>query len=220
LSPPPIRVARPPAKITPAMLSDGVMVCLFRLARTGYQAGYQGETARQRAAMTALAYVIGDGRGAVDLLLAEVAKALTAQGVALAGVVQVNSETQGAVRCDMDLQVLGRPETVRISQRLGNAARGCRLDQQGLEAAVGLVGASLAEKSLLIVNKFGKTEVEGRGFRPLIASALEQEMPVLVGLNRDNLAGFHAFAEGLGTEIPAEFAAILDWCRTQVPQTP
>lgn len=166
--------------------------------------------------MTALAYVIGDGRGAVDRLLADVAAALLAEGIALAGVVQHNTETLGAVRCDMDLQVLGRTDTVRISQRLGNAAQGCRLDQQGLEEAVGLVEGSLPGKSLLIVNKFGKTEAEGRGFRPVIAMALGQGQPVLVGLNRDNLAGFQAFAEGIGAEVPAKFDALLTWCRNQV----
>ena len=166
--------------------------------------------------MTALAYVMGDGRGAVDRLLAEVANALLAEGRDLAGVVQINTETAATLRCDMDLQVLGEATQVRISQRLGNQAQGCRLDPQGLEDAVGQVEASLPGKDLLLVNKFGKTEGEGRGFRPVIAQALALEIPVVVGLNSDNLAGFQAFAEGLAMPLEASQPQILAWCRAQM----
>ncbi|HCK08169.1 MAG TPA: 3-dehydroquinate dehydratase, partial [Rhodobacter sp.] len=40
-----------------------------------------------------------------------------------------------------------------------------------LEQAVGLVMISLAQQKsdMLIINKFGKQEVDGRGFRPAIA---------------------------------------------------
>jgi len=165
--------------------------------------------------MTALAYVIGDARGAMDQLLARAAAAFSAQDVPLAGVVQVNTDTESTVRCDMDLQVLGRAETVRISQRLGNAAQGCRLDPAGLESAAGLVEATLDDASLLIVNKFGKAEGEGRGFRPVIARALGQGVPVLIGVSRDNLPAFHAFCEGLGDEVGADLPAILGWFAEQ-----
>ena len=162
--------------------------------------------------MTSIGYVIGDRRGAVDALLAHVAAVLQAQGRALAGVVQVNTEIEGAIRCDMDLRILGRDETVRISQRLGNAARGCRLDPGGLAAAVGLVEHSLDGTSLLLVNKFGKSELDGGGFRPVIARALGLGIPVLLGINRDNLTGFLTYAGGMAQAIDADPDALLAWC--------
>jgi nucleoside-triphosphatase THEP1 len=163
--------------------------------------------------MTVLAYVTGEGRGANDLLLAEVATRLQARGWPLAGVVQHNTEAMGQSKCDMDLQVLGRPKSVRISQRLGAGARGCRLDPAGLESAVALVEQVLtADTRLMIVNKFGKTEVEGRGFRALIGEALALGVPVLVGVKDENLPGFLEFAQGLAKALPADPDAILDWC--------
>jgi len=160
-----------------------------------------------------LGYVIGARRGGVDRLLAEVATHLAAEGWDLAGVVQVNAERPGR-RCDMDLAVLGGG-SVRISQCLGPLARGCRLDPSGLETAVGLVEAALDARppQLLIVNKFGKAEIGGRGFRPLIARALGQGVPVLTGVGPGNLDGFLAFAEGLGEALPDSPAAVLEWCR-------
>ena len=170
--------------------------------------------------MTALAYVIGDGRGALDRLLSEVATSLAACDVALAGVVQVNTDRDETHHCNMDLQVLGRVETVRISQHLGNAALGCRLDPEGLETAVGLVEATVDGAALLIVNKFGKTEGEGRGFRPVIARALGQGIPVLIGVSRDNLPLFQTFCEDLGDEIPADLPDILEWVTKQFRHAP
>ncbi len=166
--------------------------------------------------MAPLGYVITDAQGAGDRLLADVGATLTAEGWLLAGVVQVNTERAGITHCDMDLQVLGRDDVVRISQALGAAASGCRLDPDGLETAVGLVESTLTPlPRLLILNKFGNAEIEGRGFRALIGTALGQGVPVLLGVKRANLPGFGDFAGGLATRLPADPGAVLDWCHAQ-----
>lgn len=163
-----------------------------------------------------LGYVTTSGRGAADRLLAEAAGRLMAEGVALAGAVQFNAERGPGLPCDMDLHVLADGRTLRISQNLGPLARGCRLDPAGLEQAVGLVEAALSAAPgprLLVVNKFGQQEVDGRGFRPVIGRALAEGIPVLTAVSQANRAAFESFAEGLGEPVPAELAAILDWCR-------
>jgi hypothetical protein len=82
----------------------------------------------------------------------------------------------------MDVRVLPNGPILRISQNLGSVSKGCRLDPAALEAAVGLVEARLDPNvDLLIINKFGKHEADGRGFRTVIAAALDLEIPVLVG---------------------------------------
>jgi hypothetical protein len=160
-----------------------------------------------------LGYVIGAERGAVDDLLAEVAARLTARGWPLAGVVQINSEPGNTTRCDMDLQVLTHDTRVRISQRLGPMARGCRLDPQGLEEAVGLVEHALDQgPRLLLINKFGKAELDGRGFRPVIGRALAAGVPVLTAVNQANRAGFESFCAGMGTPLPPLPGPVIDWC--------
>lgn len=162
--------------------------------------------------MSGLAYVIGGARGEGDRLLAEVAEALVARGWPLAGVVQINTD-RGEAACDMDLSVLGLGRRVRISQSLGPHSQGCRLDPEGLETAVGLVAGTLAgTPRLLILNKFGKAEVEGRGFRPLIGEALAAGIPVLTGVKPLNLDGFREFAGGFEEPLEADITAILRWC--------
>ncbi len=167
-----------------------------------------------------LGYVTTEVRGHSDRLLAGVAARLQAEGWPLAGAVQVNGEQRGAQPCDMDLHVLTGRHVVRISQSLGPLSRGCRLDAGGLEQAVGLVEAGLHEGArLLIVNKFGKQEAEGRGFRPLIGQALTEGIPVLTSVNAGNLAAFQAFAGEVAEPLPPTDEAVLSWCRTMaVPE--
>ncbi len=162
-----------------------------------------------------LGYIVAEGRGAGDVLLYQCAMALWARGLPLAGAVQVNAERDPARKCDMDLHILSGNDVVRISQDLGALSRGCRLDPAGLESAVGLVAAALDRNpGLLIVNKFGKQELDGRGFRPLIGEALARDIPVLTAVNAGNVEGFLDFAGEFGERIEPEPDAILNWCLT------
>lgn len=163
-----------------------------------------------------LGYVIGGGRGATDRLIRDIAQDLRDQGHVLAGAVQVNVETDPAYKCQMDLHILSGEKVVRISQDLGALSQGCRLDPDGLERAVGLVGAALeGGADFLIFNKFGKQEADGRGFRPLIGEALARGIPVLTAVNKGNLEAFLAYAEDMAQELPSDRQAILEWCATQ-----
>ncbi|MDN5785662.1 DUF2478 domain-containing protein [Pseudorhodobacter sp.] len=161
-----------------------------------------------------LGYVTGGMRGQADSVLAEVATTLRAEGVALAGVVQVNETFDPNRACHMDLHVLSGDRIIRISQNLGSLSKGCRLDPAGLEQAVGLVEQALeAGPDLLIINKFGKQEVDGRGFRPLIGRALAEGIPVLTAVPEGHLAEFEVFAEGMGLRLACDPTGILAFCR-------
>lgn len=146
-----------------------------------------------------LGYLSLPGRGETDRLLAGLAARLAARGVAVAGAVQYNIDC--GADCEMEVQVLPDGGLFRISQALGPGSSGCRLDAGALEAAVAAVAPHLAGARLLIVNKFGKHEAEGRGFRALIAEALSGGLPVLLGVNAVNLPAFLDFAGDLAEPL-------------------
>jgi len=159
-----------------------------------------------------LAYTMAPGRGDTDLILAGLAADLVTRGLPCCGTVQINTECADAGPCDMDVRVLPDGPVLRISQTLGPSARGCRLDPEALETAVGLVAAGLSsDAGLLIINKFGRHEAEGRGFRDVIGQALAMGVPVLVGLNALNREAFEAFAGGMAIRLPPERAALRAW---------
>lgn len=165
-----------------------------------------------------MGYVTSPGRGDTDLLLAGVADALMADGVRLCGTVQFNTECDGEGPCDMDVRVLPDGPVIRISQSLGPEARGCRLDPGALETAIAACEARLGRADLLIVNKFGKQEALGRGFRTLIAEAMSRDIPVLVGLNGLNREAFETFTGGAAEVVPAEHDRVLAWLRGAVAE--
>lgn len=162
-----------------------------------------------------IAYTMAPGRGDTDLILAALAALLEERGLRCCGTVQINTVNPVYGRagpCDMNVRVLPDGPVLRISQDLGPSARGCRLDPVALETAVGLVSERLAKGAdLLIVNKFGKHEAEGRGFRDVIAEALAMEIPVLVGLNALNREAFERFTEGLAVPVAPEAEALRAW---------
>ena len=159
-----------------------------------------------------LGYILSHERGETDPVLARIVHQLTDHGLRICGTVQINAAPVDGLKCNMDLQLLPDGEVIRISQNRGKLARGCRLDTHSLETAVAEVAARLAfGADLLVINKFGKHEAEGRGFRSVIASALERDIPVLVGLNALNREAFDRFSGGLATGLDADCAAILDW---------
>ena len=162
-----------------------------------------------------LGYVLSGGRGEADRVLAGVVARLADMGWPLAGVVQINTDHADPGRaCHMDLDVLQDRARIRISQDLGAMSRGCRLDPSALETAVGLVEAALqGGPRLLVINKFGKQEVDGRGFRPVIGQAMAAGVPVLTTVSQGNLEGFQTFAEGLGQALPPDEGAVMDWVR-------
>jgi len=153
-----------------------------------------------------LAYCLGRD---ADPALAAFAARLAAAGVPVAGALAMTHS--GARGRQMRLVLLPGGADVMISQDLGPGASGCRLDPGALENAVQRVEARLPGAQLLIINRFGRTEAEGRGFRTLIGTALAEGVPVLTTLNPKWLADFRAFADGMETELPPDPAALLDW---------
>ena len=160
-----------------------------------------------------LAYVMSTDRGGNDVLLSRFAERLQAQGVRLAGLVQENVDREGDEPCDMLTRVLPDGPIFQISQSLGPHAKGCRLDPEALEQAVGHVMRHLDEDrvDLLIANKFGKHEAAGMGMRSVIGEAMARDIPVVTGVNPLNEAEFQTFCEGLATKVEAGLDPLLDW---------
>ena len=161
-----------------------------------------------------IAFTMEPSRGGTDLLLARVAENLAALGLKVCGTVQINTDRGDCAGCDMDVKVLPDGPSIRISQSLGREARGCRLDPAALELAVGHTKESLAAGAdVVIINKFGKHEAQGRGFREVIAEALSEGIPVIVGLNPLNEQAFRDFTSNIAVALPPQQSGIVAWVK-------
>ena len=99
-----------------------------------------------------------------------------------------------------------------ISQDLGAGAQGCRLDSAALAGAVGPLLAAMDEgPDLVIVNRFGKDEAEGRGFRAVFEKACELGIPVLTVVREAYLDDWRAMTGSACNELPAHAGRLEDW---------
>jgi nucleoside-triphosphatase THEP1 len=167
--------------------------------------------------LAAILYEMGDGL-ATDILLTEIAHQLRDSGLKLAGAVQSNSSAPRRSQCEMTLEDLATGRCTKASEDRGPLARGCRLDAGALEDIVGLAASSLGpDTALVIINRFGKREAEGHGFRPMIESAVLLDVPVLTAVNRAHLEPWGAFVGEEPLLLPPSREAIERWCRAFVP---
>ena len=159
----------------------------------------------------------GDQGATVDALLAHVAYRLRDNGWKLAGVVQAPDASRNS-RCEMTLEDLATGARIETTDRLGPSASGCRLDTEALEDSVGLAAAALApDTRFVVINRFGKRETEGAGFRSMIENAVVLDVPVLVGLKRMHLDAWTSFVGGEPLLLPHRQDEVLRWCEATAP---
>ena len=153
--------------------------------------------------------------GETDRLISETAARLQADGVALAGIAKVlGNEVPRDHHCDMDVRVMPDGPEIRITQSLGEGSTGCRLNPAGIAQAVAAVeNSGIAGAGLFVLNKFGPQEAEGHGFCEAIGTALEHDIPVLVGVGKGSREALEGFVDGLGEVLEPEGEAIYAWCR-------
>ncbi|MDJ1159605.1 DUF2478 domain-containing protein [Chelatococcus sp. SYSU_G07232] len=164
-----------------------------------------------------VAAVLYDPRRPVDDLLVALAGRLKARGLRLGGLVQHNGATAGPFCAAMDVEDLATGRLIAISQDRGPGARGCRLDPRGLAEAGALAGAAIAGGvDLVIFNKFGKAEAEGRGVRAEFAQALTGGIPTLTSVGEAVLPAWNDFVGGAWESLDASLEALEGWCFAQV----
>jgi nucleoside-triphosphatase THEP1 len=158
-----------------------------------------------------LAIVYTDGIAA-DRFLADLGYSLRDAGLLVAGLVQLNSFVRDPHRCDMEIEELSSGTVLQLSEDRGKESRGCRLDRSVLAEAAALLSRALNRKpEVLVLNKFGKTEAEGGGVRDVLARAVEQGVPLIVGVPFRNLDQWRLFASDLARECQVDLGAVRHW---------
>ncbi len=138
-------------------------------------------------------FIYDEGETAQTLMV-RIVDDLRGRNRRIAGAVQYDRRRPGRRHCDMFLENLATGKVVQISEDRGEGASGCRLDRNAFATIEAELLQTLgARPELLIVNKYGKTEVEGAGLRAVIAQAMALEVPVLVGVPRRNLESWNEF---------------------------
>ena len=145
-------------------------------------------------------------------IFSTLAKRCRELGLSISGVLQWPVLEGGDHRCDVILEDLASGHRTELFENRGPGARGCRLDTAALaDIAARIEGSLEYAPNLLILNKYGKVECEGGGFRDLVANAIDREIVVVIGVPQRNLELWREFAGDLSVEISGDGAALQEW---------
>ncbi len=150
----------------------------------------------------------GDG---AETVMADFVQFLQARGVTVGGLIQVNTNHPDGLY-QMELLDLRTNDRYLISQPLGKSASGCRLDPSGLCDASAVLRREIEAKvDLLVINKFGIAESEGKGILQELFQALEQGIPVLTSLSSGYRENWSQIMDDCGQFLPPTLAALIQW---------
>ena len=63
----------------------------------------------------------------------------------------------------------------------------------------------------MFINRFGKQEARGTGFRDVIGQSFNRGIPIVVGVNVNHLDCWRAFADGFADELIPNDNVLRDW---------
>lgn len=155
-----------------------------------------------------------DKGGAIDVILEKIARELQANNYRIAGYLQRETHETDSCCAITDLENIASGQRLRISQDLGRGARGCRLDFGAMAQAAAVLMAELEQGvDLLVLNRFGKGESEGQGFRAVIQHAIELNVPVLTAVRDTYAPAWLEFGGEFAQLLPPESRRGLHWCQ-------
>ena len=157
-----------------------------------------------------LAAIIYDDSRDPDALLRGFAADLNKNGCRAVGLVQLGHPLADPPQ--LSALLLHSGDTMRLFQDLGRGSTGCKLDVGQLLAAGSRVAQAIDDGAdLVIINRFGRQEIEGKGLSYLIERALSAEIPVVIAVPDARLAAWKVFSDGMAVHLPCDRTALVGW---------
>jgi hypothetical protein len=156
-----------------------------------------------------LAALVYDKHQDPDQLLRDFAADLNGRGFRAVGIVQLGHHCGNTT---LSAMLVHNGEMLSLFQDLGSGATGCRLDVgQLLGAGQQIANAIDSGADLLIVNRFGRQECEGKGLSYLVEHALSADIPVVIAVPQHRFPDWIKFADGMSVKLPCQREALDAW---------
>ena len=153
------------------------------------------------------ALVYEDGQDP-DAVLRDFAAELNAAGHRVVGMVQ----TGQCADSSLSAVLVHTGEVLLLSQPATSPGSGCKLDISRLQdAATRVTGAMETGADLVIVNRFGKRERDGKGLARVIDRALDADIPVVIAVSSKSFPDWIKFADGMSVKLACSREALDAW---------
>ena len=108
--------------------------------------------------------------------------------------------------------ILPRAQIVNIAHGSAHDGRQCSIDTAQLAQVAATIAAAVDHGAdLVILNRFGKLEAQGRGLIALVKRAADADIPVLVAVPEHRFAAWIEYAGGMSVRLPCRRAALDHW---------
>ncbi len=144
-----------------------------------------------------------------DEILRTFAADLNSSGYRAVGLVQL-----GHHRLDAGLSVtlIHNGEELQLLRDLSACPAGSRLDAGRLQdAGRRIAGAIEQGADMVIVNRFGRQELEGKGLCSLIEQAASADIPVVIAVPAHRFGDWIKFADGMSVKLGCNRNALDKW---------
>lgn len=113
---------------------------------------------------------------------------------------------------DLSALLIHSGETISLVQNLGACSSGCRLDVDQLLAAGSRIVTSIDQDAdLVVVNRFGRLEQEGKGLSFLIELAMNASVPAVIAVPSHRLQEWLQYSAGMSARLSCDQAALRQW---------
>jgi uncharacterized protein DUF2478 len=145
-----------------------------------------------------------------DEILRDFAADLNRRGYRAVGLVQTGHHCLDTPQ--LSAMLIHSGEELPLFQDLGACATGCRLDVgQLLDAGARIANAIDHGADVVIVNRFGRQEREGKGLSYLVERALSADIPVVIAVPSHRFADWIKFADGMSVRLRCDREALDTW---------
>jgi nucleoside-triphosphatase THEP1 len=155
-----------------------------------------------------IAALVYDADQDPDAILRGFADHLKAHGYRAVGMVQAGQCADSS----LSAVLLHDGEILSLAKDPEPGARGCRLDIARLQNAGKRIADALEQGAdIVIINRFGKRERDGKGLGYLIDRALASELPVVIAVSREHFDEWIKFAEGMTVKLTCDRQSLDAW---------
>jgi hypothetical protein len=145
-----------------------------------------------------------------DRLLLGFAADLRRVGLRPAGIVQLRPHQRDDDR--LDAVILSNQQAVSLGHDRACGHHQCQLDPGGIADITYAITAAIRDGAdVVIINRFGKLEAEGRGLIDLIEEAVAADIPVLIAVPEHRFAAWIKYCSGMSVRLPCRRAALDQW---------
>lgn len=146
--------------------------------------------------------------------LAAFADGLKTKGVRVAGIVQETVHEAGGAYLGVDsIDVASGARTpIKRVDAATRDARVCALDPQALAETAPILSRAIAERAeVIVIDRFGREEQQGRGLMDEIMTAIAEGIPLLISVPDSAFDIWTERTGGLGAVLAPEQKALKDW---------